>query len=77
MYIIYTDKEYKSFGIWEISKDMSTQTCVYYSNEYPITVDELETHPIEDVVNQFFIDGCEVIDILTRDQVEELIFFNQ
>ena len=73
MYILYANNDMSEFGIWKISPDMLTQTCVYYSDD---SLDGWDTvHPLDDILDNSFVNESQV-SILTKEQAAELVFLN-
>ena len=68
MYIRYSDQELTEFGIWKISDDMKTQSHVCYSDGETFKYGKVE--PLDMALENNF----SRIDILTRQEVEDLIF---
>ena len=71
MYIRYSDHELTEFGVWKISDDMYTQSHVYYSDGESLNG---YVEPMDMALQKEFVDPDSRIDILTRQEVEDLIF---
>lgn len=72
IYLKYFDDEDDEFGIWELSDDLEMQRCIYYSNGDDMVGGWIPT-------DEMFSPGwCDLayVDVLTKEQVEEEIFFN-